>query len=88
MPQAPHDPHPIGVAMEWVSRILVVSAEMVVPGLIGQWLDSRWGYSFLGLLGFGVGMTLGVFHLLVMTRPKPPASKQQPPSTSNENERP
>lgn len=86
MPQAPQDPHPIALAMEWVSRILVVSAEMVVPGLIGQWLDSRWGYSFLGLLGFGLGMVLGVTHLLVMTRPKPPS--KQPPATSEENERP
>lgn len=87
MPQAPQEPHPIALAMEWVSRILVVSAEMVVPGLVGQWLDDRWGYSFLGLLGFGLGMTLGVAHLLVMTRPKPPSSKQ-PPSTSEENEQP
>ncbi len=58
----------MALAMEWVSRILVVSAEMVGPGLLGQWLDDRWGVSFLGLLGFAIGIPLGFVHLLVMTR--------------------
>ncbi len=72
----------MGLALEWVSRILVVSAEMVLPGLLGKWLDDRWGVSFLGLLGFALGMSLGVFHLLAMTRRAgpPPPSDRMPPS--------
>lgn len=64
-------PSPIGVAFEWVGRILAVVVEMVVPGLLGQYLDARLGTSFLALLGFGGGLTLGIYHLIVMTRPKP-----------------
>jgi hypothetical protein len=66
-----NQPSPIGVAFEWVGRILAVVVEMVVPGLVGQYLDSRFGTRFLALLGFGGGLTLGIYHLVVMTRPKP-----------------
>ena len=54
--------------MEWVSRIMAVSIEMVVPGLAGQWLDARLGTKFLVLVGFALGLTLGIWHLLVMTK--------------------
>ena len=65
------EPSPIGAAFEWVGRILVVVLEMIVPGLAGQYLDGRLGTSFLTLLGFGGGLCLGIYHLLVMTRAKP-----------------
>jgi hypothetical protein len=64
---ADNKPSPVGVAFEWVSRILAVVAEMVLPGLAGQWLDRRWGTNFLVLIGFGLGIALGIWHLLVMT---------------------
>jgi hypothetical protein len=54
--------------MEWVSQITTVVAEMVLPGLAGQWLDRRWGTKFIGLTGFGLGLTVGIWHLLAMTR--------------------
>jgi hypothetical protein len=59
------------LAYQWVGRILAVVAEMVVPGLVGRYLDDRWGTSFLTLAGFGLGLTVGIYHLVVMTRPKP-----------------
>lgn len=59
---------PMGLAMDWVSRILAVALEMILPGLVGQWLDTRWGTQFLALLGFALGVSLGVWHLLVMTK--------------------
>ena len=69
MKQPPTDqPSPIGLAMEWVSRILAVSLEMILPGLAGKWLDSKLGTGFLVLLGFGLGITLAIWHLLVMTK--------------------
>jgi hypothetical protein len=59
------------VAFEWVGRILAVVVEMIVPGLVGRYLDDRWGPGFLALIGFGGGLCLGIWHLIVMTRPKP-----------------
>ena len=68
MPDEPQPLHPIAAAMGWVSRIITVALEMVLPGLAGQWLDRRWGTSFIGLIGFALGLTLGIWHLLQMTR--------------------
>ena len=62
-------PSPIGLAFEWVARILAVVIEMIAPGLLGQYLDGRLGTRFLVLLGFGCGLSLALWHLLVMTRP-------------------
>jgi len=59
---------PLAVAMEWSSRVFAVALEMILPGLGGQWLDRRWGTSFLALLGFALGVSLGIWHLLVMSR--------------------
>jgi len=56
------------LATEWVSRILAVALEMILPGLAGQWLDTRWGTQFLALVGFGLGISLAIYHLLVMTK--------------------
>jgi hypothetical protein len=76
------DPRPpLAVAMEWVSQITTVVAEMVLPGLAGGWLDNRWGTGFLALLGFALGLTVGIWHLIVMTRPRvegSPTSRQGP----------
>jgi hypothetical protein len=63
------------VAMQWVARITTVVIEMVAPGLAGQWADRRWGTNFLGLLGFAFGLTLGIWHLVSMSRPSPPNNK-------------
>ncbi|MCI0493165.1 MAG: AtpZ/AtpI family protein [Planctomycetes bacterium] len=48
---------------------MVVSLEMVVPGLVGYWLDERLGTVVLFMLvGFAVGGIAGVMHLLHMLR--------------------
>jgi hypothetical protein len=58
-----------GVA--WTSRITTVSLEMVIPGLIGYWLDGRFGTGFvLSLVGFALGLILGVWHLVQMSKAK------------------
>jgi hypothetical protein len=64
------EPSPIGLAFEWVGRIFAVVIEMVVPGLLGQYLDSRLGTRYLVLVGFAGGLSLGLYHLLAMTRVK------------------
>jgi len=63
--------------MEWVSQITTVVAEMVLPGLAGQWLDQRWGTEFIGLLGFALGLTVGIWHLLAMTRARNAGSSKE-----------
>jgi ATP synthase protein I len=59
---------PMALAMEWVSKITTVALEMVLPGIFGQWLDGKWGTGFLGLAGFALGVTVGLWHLLRMTK--------------------
>lgn len=64
----PDSPSSLSLGFAWAYRILAVAAEMVLPGLLGSWLDGRLGTQFLALLGFGLGITLGIWHLLLMTR--------------------
>jgi hypothetical protein len=61
---------PLLAAQEWITQITTVVAEMVLPGLAGEWLDRRWGTKFLTLVGFALGLTVGIWHLIAMTRPK------------------
>ncbi len=58
----------MAVAMEWVSRIIAISLEMVLPGLGGQWLDRRWGTQYLALLGFALGISFAIWHLIALTQ--------------------
>ena len=59
---------PMAIALEWSSRIMAVSLEMVLPGLFGLWLDRQMGtLPWLMLVGLSVGGTLSMWHLLRMT---------------------
>ena len=47
---------------------MTVSMEMVLPGVAGYWLDQRLGTKVLfTILGFGIGMLTGIWHLIRMT---------------------
>ena len=55
----------MAIAFEWSAVIMTISAEMVVPGLVGYWLDQRLGTRVLFLLiGFAAGGTLAVLGLM------------------------
>lgn len=71
----PDGRHPMALAIEWVAKITTVGLEMVIPGIFGQWLDQRWGTQFLGLAGFALGVTVGIWHLLRMS---PKAKTRRP----------
>jgi hypothetical protein len=58
----------MGHAMTWVSRIMAVVGVMVLPGIGGQWLDTRLGTSFLALIGFAFGMVFSITYLLALTK--------------------
>lgn len=64
----PDSPSPFALGFAWAYRILAVSAEMVLPGVLGNWLDGQLGTQFLALVGFGVGVVVGIWHLVLMTR--------------------
>jgi len=64
----PGDPNAMARAMQWVSRITTVALEMVIPAVIGTWLDGQLETSFLGLLGLLIGVPLGLWHLIKMTK--------------------
>jgi hypothetical protein len=66
---------PISLAMEWVAKITTVALEMVLPAIGGGYLDRRLGTGYWALVGVATGMVVGMWHLLLMTRP-PQASKK------------
>ena len=67
MEHPPDNSSPLALGLDWVSRIMVVAVVMVLPGLAGQWLDKQLGTGFLVLVGFGIGITAGLWSLLLMT---------------------
>ncbi len=63
-------PDPLAVAMEWVAKITTVGLEMVLPAIGGAYLDKRIGTTYWALIGVALGMVVGMWHLLQMTRKK------------------
>jgi F0F1-type ATP synthase assembly protein I len=78
------DRSPLALAYGWAMRITSISLEMVVPGLIGLWIDRQLGTVLLFLvLGVIVGVTTGMLHLVRLAAA---ASRRGPsPRTSSDN---
>jgi hypothetical protein len=55
---------PYSEASIWLGRVTT----MIAPGLVGLWADRQFGTSYLGLIGFVVGLTAGITQLLVGPR--------------------
>lgn len=86
MPQS-SGKNPLELAAEWVGRITAVGIEMVLPGLGGKWLDDRWGTTpVLMVLGFGIGMAAGLWHLIVMTSSANKVKKNDSGDARKENQ--
>jgi hypothetical protein len=64
----PQDPDAIARGMRWVARIITVALEMIIPALIGSWLDNRFGTNVLVLVGLFIGVPLGLRHVIKMTK--------------------
>ena len=61
----PDDRSPLARAYQWSSRIMIVSLEMVLPGLAGFWVDRRIGTVCVFLLiGVAAGCTFGIRHVI------------------------
>ncbi len=55
----------MAIALEWSATIMTISAEMVVPGLLGYWVDQWLGTRVVFLLlGFALGGTLATLALM------------------------
>jgi hypothetical protein len=55
----------MAIALEWSATIMTIAAEMVVPGLMGHWLDAKLNLKipvFL-LIGFALGGLLAALSL-------------------------
>jgi uncharacterized protein YqgC (DUF456 family) len=70
--------HPLAAALEWVSKITTVALEMVLPTVGGAYLDRRWGTRYWALVGLIVGVTVGMWHLLQLTRDANKRGRQEP----------
>ncbi len=84
MTKAAPDDHrpPLAQAAAWASRVMTVALEMVLPGLIGIWIDRKIGTkAVFTLAGFGLGFSVALWHLLQLTKNsvglenKPPEQK-------------
>ena len=57
------------VAMWWVEQITAISLEMVLPAVLGHWLDGRFGTEpWLVVVGALLGFAAAMTHLLSMAR--------------------
>lgn len=66
----------MAVAMAWVSRITTIALEMVLPGVAGVWVDGWLGTKVLfAVLGFGLGLTVAIVHLLRVGPGKSPSRR-------------
>ena len=53
------------MAIAWASMVTTVAFEMVVPALLGHWLDKQWGTApWLVLVGTILGFSIGMLHLM------------------------
>lgn len=73
MKQQRDDRSSLALGLEWSSRITTVALEMVVPALIGYWIDLKLGTPWVFLVfGTVLGFVTGLMSLLRMTRPAKP----------------
>lgn len=87
MPHQPKDERsPIAIAHEWVSRVMTIVGEMLLPGFAGHWLDKRWETNYLTLIGFALGLTISIWHLVQMSNEFTPNRKQDSQDQSHKNQ--
>ena len=69
MDNPPDDRSPYALAMEWVSRITTIVIEMVLPAVIGYWIDQRLGTKVVFFtLGVVLGFTGGIWQLIKLKK--------------------
>ncbi len=62
---------------------MTVSIEMVAPGLVGVWIDHKLNTVVLfTMIGFTIGITAAIWHLVKMTRDDEPDSPDSSSKTT------
>jgi hypothetical protein len=56
--------------MEWVAKITTVALEMFLPAVGGGYLDRYLGTNYWAMVGLLVGVPVGIWHLIQMTKPR------------------
>lgn len=64
-------------ASAWIGRIFAIMLFMIGPGVVGLWLDRRFGTKFLTAIGFVIGMGLGTTVLLILVNVKRPTLEDE-----------
>ena len=69
MSRPPDGRSPIALGYLWAARIFTVALEMVIPGLVGHWIDIKLDTGFVCLvLGLLAGMAFSTWHLLKLVQ--------------------
>lgn len=92
MPEPPNQPNakvnkpgdditrraPLARAQQLLSQVLTASIGMIVPGLLGNWLDKRFGIlPWLTIAGFAFGLWYGFMRLIQIAQPASRNSKDK-----------
>ncbi|MGQ9575663.1 MAG: AtpZ/AtpI family protein [Thermoguttaceae bacterium] len=65
MANPPDNRHPLAVAVQWASHGTTIALEMVIPGVVGLWIDRQLGTVMVFLvLGAILGLGAGMLHLV------------------------
>ena len=74
---------PMVQAMHWVSQVTSIALEMILPALLGLWLDNRWGTApGLAITGAVLGFFVSMNHLLGLARRM---NQKSPPSRPSDD---
>ncbi len=69
MTNLPDDRSPLALAAAWTSRVTTISMEMVLPGLLGYWVDRKLGLPWVFfVLGGLLGLAGGTWHLIRLSQ--------------------
>jgi hypothetical protein len=74
----------MALAMEWVAKITTVCLEMVLPAFAGSYLDRYLKTQFLTPVGLALGVVLGIWHLIQMT--KRPSDRKLPQDSDGDSQ--
>ena len=56
-------------AYAMASQVIAVAGTMVVPGLLGLWLDQWFATrAIFTIVGFGLGLVLGIWQIVHLSR--------------------
>ena len=74
----------VSLAVAWGTRVTAIAAEMVVPGLIGHWIDTKLGVPLVFMLiGFALGITTAIMQLIRITSSNADTKHPSHPSDKN-----